>query len=86
MIRSLPLRFLGRYRTRDGPPQPKIETFHDLLRARDEQLVELRAGRVSLRLFRVRIRRWCQRFKTLCLQQEYDLEQRRKDEERSNEQ
>jgi hypothetical protein len=63
-------KFLGRYRTLDGGPQPVIRTFQDLLAARDAQLVELRAGRISLKLFRTRIRRWCKRFKELLNYQE----------------
>jgi hypothetical protein len=57
-----------RWRTLDGAPRGKRSdifswtSFQDLLQYREEQLLLLEAGQITLQLFRIRVRRWARRW------------------------
>jgi hypothetical protein len=59
---------LGRWRTRDGAPKGKRPnifnwtSFQDFLQYREQQLLLLEAGKITVQLFRKRVRRWAGRW------------------------
>jgi hypothetical protein len=74
-------RFLGRAHTQDGAPRgprPIIESNYDLLRYRDQQLELMKAGQITERLYRIRVRRECENYRQFSLaryeRQEYERE------------